>query len=319
MTDPNQVVPRYRTYSEYLKNKYGEKVYKIPINLPGTCPNRDGKLGEEGCIFCDEDGSGFECFPNSMAIEEQLQKNKKFFSERFKAKKFIVYFQAFSNTYWPIEKLQSFIETAACEQDIVGVSISTRPDCINDKYLDVLEEISYKYNVNIDIELGLQTVNYRTLEKINRGHTLAEFIDALMRIKKRNFSTCIHIILNLPWDDMEDIIECSKLMSALQVDQIKLHSLYVVEGTRLAEMYKQNEFSIISLEEYVERVVTFLRYLSYDIVVQRLIGKGPKDKVLFNNWDRSWWHVKEKIDQKLVNRDVEQGDKCDYLNGKALY
>ncbi|ACB84167.1 TIGR01212 family radical SAM protein [Natranaerobius thermophilus] len=309
---------RYRTYSSYLKSKYGEKVYKIPINLPGTCPNRDGVMGEEGCIFCDEEGSGFDCLPNSMAIKEQVAKNKEYFGKRFKAKKFIVYFQAFSNTYWPLDKFKEFLWSAAEDQDLVGISVSTRPDCINEAYLDVLEEIHHEFNLDIDVELGLQTVNYKTLQYINRGHTLAEFLDAMWRIKQRGFSTCIHLILNLPGDSLEDIVESAKIMSAVNADQIKIHSLYVVEGTKLGELYKKDELNIISLTEYVNRVITFLEYLSPQIVVQRLVGKGPKDKVIFNNWDRSWWYLKEQIESELEQRNTWQGAKCDYLNGKAL-
>ena len=309
---------RYRTYSQFLKSKYGQKVYKIPINLPGTCPNRDGTLGEEGCVFCDEAGSGFDCLPNFMAIKDQVAKNKDFFAQRFKAKKFIVYFQAFSNTYWPIEQFREFLESAATAEDLVGISVSTRPDCISDEYLDVLQEIRDNYSLDIDVELGLQTVNYKTLKFINRGHTLAEFIDATNRIKARGFSTCIHLILNLPGDEMEDVIESAKIISALKSDQVKIHSLYVVSGTKLGEMYQQREFEVISLEEYVDRVVTFLEYISSDMVVQRLVGKGPQDKILFNNWDRSWWYLKERIEQELVDRDTYQGAKCDYLNGKAV-
>ena len=286
--------------------------------MPGTCPNRDGVLGEGGCIFCDEEGSGFACLPNTMAIEEQITKNRAFFSSRFNAKKFIVYFQAYTNTYWDIETFKSFMETAAQCDDIVGISVSTRPDCMNDDYLQVLQGIRSCYGVDIDVELGLQTVNYRTLDKINRGHSLAEFIDALLRVKEKNFSSCIHLILNLPWDDMDDVVESAKMMSALAVQQVKLHSLYVVSGTKLGDMYQRGEFAVIPLSEYVDRAVTFLEYLSPHIVVQRLVGKGPQDKVLFNNWDRSWWYVKDQIEQTLIDRGTWQGKQCTYLNGKAL-
>ncbi|UMZ73811.1 TIGR01212 family radical SAM protein [Natranaerofaba carboxydovora] len=309
---------RYLTYSDYLKSKYGEKVYKLPVNLPGTCPNRDNFIGSSGCIFCDEEGSGFDLLPNSLAIKEQIEKNKKFFSQRFKAKKFIVYYQAFTNTYWPLDKFKSFVEVSGEVEDVVEVSVSTRPDCISDNYLDVLKSLSENKNLDINIELGLQTINYHTLEKINRGHTLAEFVDAVKRNKKRGFATCVHLIINLPWDNMNDVVECAKLMSALEVEQVKLHSLYIVEGTVLGEMYKNNEFEVISLDEYVERVINFIEHLSSDIVIQRLVGKGPKNKLLFNNWDRSWWHIKERIEKTLQERNTWQGKKCNYLNGRAL-
>ncbi len=309
---------RYLTYSNYLKHKYGEKVYKLPVNLPGACPNRDGNLGEGGCIFCDEEGSGFDLLPNSLAVKEQIEENKGFFSRRFKAKKFIVYYQAFTNTYVPLDKFRSIVGVSGDIQDVVEVSISTRPDCINDEYLKILDQLKKDKGLNINVELGLQTVNYRTLKKINRGHTLAEFVDAVKRNKNWGFSTCVHLIVNLPWDDLEDIVECAKLMSALEVEQVKLHSLYIIEGTTLGEMYKNSEFEVISLDDYVDRVVSFIEYLSKDIVIQRLVGKGPKDRLLFNNWDRSWWHIKDRIEKKLEGKDTWQGKRCNYLNGKAL-
>lgn len=309
---------RYRTYSEHLVKKFGSKVYKLPVNLPGTCPNRDGTLGRGGCIFCDEEGSGFDALPNTMAIKEQLDTNKAYFKKRFKAKKFIAYFQAFTNTYLPLDQFKENMRAAGEEEDIVGISISTRPDCISGPYLDFLYELKEKYHLDINIELGLQTVNYHTLLRVNRGHTLAEFVDAVLRIKKRGFEICAHLILNLPWDNMTDVIENAKLISALQIDYVKLHSLYVVKDTVLGDMYEKGEFEIISLEEYAERVVTFLEYLDPGIVIQRLVGKGPADKVLFSNWGVSWWKVKQKIEELMEIRDTYQGRLFHYLNGAAL-
>ncbi|GAB6157147.1 TIGR01212 family radical SAM protein [Desulfotomaculum varum] len=313
-----EITTRYRRYSDHLMEKFGEKVYKLPVNLPGTCPNRDGTVGRGGCIFCDEDGAGFECLPNTMSIKQQVQTNREFFIRRFNAKKFIIYFQAFSNTYMPWQQFKANMLAAADEQDVVGISISTRPDCIEDSYLDFLQELQTERGLAVNLELGLQTVNYHTLVKVNRGHTLAEFIDAVQRIKKRKFEICSHIILNLPWDNRLDVIENAKILSALGINYVKLHALYVVKGTVLADMYEKKEFSIISLEEYIDRVVTFLEYLDPHIVIQRLVGKGPQDNQLFSNWHTSWWKIKQAIEQTLAERDTWQGKKCDYLNGKAL-
>ncbi|SHK57747.1 TIGR01212 family radical SAM protein [Desulforamulus aeronauticus] len=309
---------RYRQYSDHLVKKFGQKVYKLPVNLPGTCPNRDGTVGKGGCIFCDEAGAGFECLPNTLDIQQQIEKNRDFFIKRFHAKKFIVYFQAFTNTYLPLEQFKENMVAAASQEDIVGISISTRPDCINDAYLDFLVELQKEYGLDINIELGLQTVNYHTLTRVNRGHTLAEFIDAVQRIKQRNFEICTHIILNLPWDNLLDVKENAKILSVLGIDYVKLHSLYVVKGTLLADMYERQEFKIISLEEYTNRMITFLEYLHPDIVVQRLVGKGPQEHQLFANWSTSWWKIKQSIENSLEEKDTWQGKKCDYMNGKAL-
>ncbi len=309
---------RYRQYSRHLVEKFGAKVHKLPVNLPGTCPNRDGTLGRGGCIFCDEDGSGFDCLANTFSVRHQLAEGKAFFRKRFKAQKFIVYFQAFTNTYLPLDRFQVNLLEAAGEDDVVGISVSTRPDCVNERYLDFLAGLKEQKKLDINIELGLQTVNYRTLARINRGHTLAEFIDAVLRVKKYGFETCAHLILNLPWDDREDVTENAKVISTLGVEYVKLHSLYVVRGTVLGDMYERGGISIISLDEYVARVALFLEYLDPAVVIQRLVGKGPRENLLFSNWGASWWAVKQKIEDYLERYDIYQGKRFDYLNGKAV-
>ncbi|MCT4604821.1 MAG: TIGR01212 family radical SAM protein [Marinisporobacter sp.] len=308
---------RYRIYSQYLKEKYGEKVYKIPINLPVTCPNRDGTVASGGCIFCGEEGAGFENLENSISVTEQLNRNISYIQKKYKAKKFIAYFQNFTNTYLPLEKFKEYIYEA-CQDNIVEISVSTRPDCVKDEYLAFLKEIKEKEQINISIELGLQSVNYHTLKKINRGHSLAELIDAIIRIKKHGFESCVHMILNLPWDDEEDVIEGAKIISALGVEQVKLHSLYILKNTMIGKMYENEEFKIIPLEEYIKRVTLFLEYLNPDIVLQRLVGRAPKENTLFCNWNTSWWKIKDAIDERMERLESYQGKKFNYLNGKAL-
>lgn len=309
---------RYLNYSSHLQKKYGCKVYKLPVNLPGTCPNRDGNVSVNGCTFCDEDGSGFECLPNHMSVAKQIDVNKEFFKKRFKAQKFIIYFQAFTNTYMPLNDFKECVNKAISDPDVVGLSISTRPDCVNGQYLDFLKEIKEERSINIDIELGLQTVNYHTLIEINRGHTLAEYIDAALAIKSRGFDLVTHLILNLPSDSMTDVIENAKLVSAIGSDYVKLHSLYIVKGTALSDQYRKGLFTIISLDEYIERVITFIRYLSPEIVIQRIVGKGPEGNLDFCNWQTSWWKIKLLIDQKMEQEDCYQGDWFNYLNGSAV-
>lgn len=299
----------YNVYSKYLREKFGEKVYKLPISLPLTCPNRDGSVGTGGCIFCGEEGGSFENLPNTLSVREQVEKNKTYISKRYNAKKFISYFQSFTNTYMPIEEFKKNVEESVVE-DVVGISVSTRPDCIGDEYLEYLSYIRDKHNLEITVELGLQTVNYHTLKKINRGHTLAEFIDAVIRSKKYNIRTCAHLILNLPWDNMEDVIENAKILSALKVDEVKLHALYIVDGTELGEMYKREEINLISKEEYQERVIRFLEYLDKDIVVQRIIGRAPEENSLFVNWNESWWKIRDEIVEEMEKRKTRQGIKA---------
>lgn len=307
----------YNVYSDYLRRKYGEKVYKLPIGLPVTCPNRDGTCGSSGCAFCGEIGAGYENLPASMTVTEQIQANKAHIVPKYKAKKFIAYFQNFSNTYLPPENLRVYLQEA-CQEDIVEIALATRPDCINESYLDLLNEVKDTYHVEISIELGLQTVNYHTLQKIYRGHTLAEFIDAVLRIKRRKIGICAHLILNLPWDSMADVIENAKVLSALEVDQVKLHALYIVKNTVMADWYQHGRISIISKDEYVERVVAFLEHLHPDIVIQRLIGRAPESNTLFTNWQTGWWKIREEIERTLESKGSFQGIKCNYLNGSAV-
>ncbi|SEP34104.1 TIGR01212 family radical SAM protein [Propionispora vibrioides] len=308
---------RYNAYSEYLRQRYGEKVYKLPVSLPVTCPNRDGSCGVQGCVFCGAIGAGYENLPASMTVTTQINANREHIAPKYKARKFIPYFQNFSNTYLPIKKLEAYIREA-CQPDVVGIALATRPDCINDEYLKMLAQIKEDFSVDISIELGLQTVNYHSLIKINRGHTLAEFVDAVLRIKRYQIETCAHLILNLPWDQMDDVIENAKFVSALEIEQVKLHALYIVKGTVMAEWYEKGELQIISQEEYVDRVVTFLEYLHPDITIQRLIGRAPEKNTLFTNWQTGWWKIRDAIEERLLMKDIYQGKRCDYLNGKEV-
>jgi radical SAM protein (TIGR01212 family) len=308
---------RYNVYSEHLRQRYGEKVYKLPVSLPVTCPNRDGSCGKGGCVFCGEIGAGYENLPASMTVEMQIAANRIHIAAKYKAKKFIPYFQNFSNTYLPILQLEQYMNEA-CQEDVVSIALATRPDCVNDKYLEMLAEFSQSKKVDISIELGLQTVNYHSLKKVNRGHTLAEFLDAVLRIKRYKLEVCAHIILNLPWDNELDVVENAKILSAMGVDQVKLHALYIVKNTIMADWYQKDQVALITKEEYVERVVMFLEYLHPDIVVQRLIGRAPEKNTLFTNWQTGWWKIRDEIEKMLLERDTWQGKYCNYLNGSAV-
>lgn len=310
----------YYRYSSHLKNKYGKKTYKLPINLPVSCPNRDGVLGKGGCSFCGEEGAGFENLSAKYSVQEQLKRNKKYIGEKYGAEFFIAYFQNYTNTYLPLKLLKDNIKDSLGVDDIVEISLSTRPDCISDKYLKEIKGLinEIKPEVNLSLELGLQTVNYHTLNKLNRGHTLAEFIDAILLAKKYQIDIGVHLILNLPGDNMLDVKENAKILSALAVDNVKLHALYIRENTELGRQYKKGLLETITLNEYIERVISFLEYLDPDISVQRLLGRAPEEKTLFVNWDHSWWKIQDMILKEMKKRDSYQGKNCNYLNGKAL-
>lgn len=308
----------YREYSSYLREKYGEKVYKLPISIKESdCPNRDGNISYGGCSYCGDEGVGFENLSAELSVKEQLYKNKEYISKKYKAKKFIAYFQSYSNTYIPIDLFEKYVNDAIID-DVVDISISTRPDCINREYLDILENVKSEYNVNITIELGLQTANYSTLKRINRGHTLAEYIQACNMVKEYDFQICTHVILNFPWDTQEDVVETAKIISVLKTDFVKLHALYIEKNTKLANDYINKEFEMLPLEDYIEKTVLFLEYLSPNIAIQRIIGRAPEDVTIFSNWGMSWWKIKDMIEEKMKLEGRFQGKKFDYFIGKPL-
>lgn len=305
----------YKKYSEYLKEKYGTKVYKLPINLPITCPNR---IKGSGCIFCAEVGTGFESLSCQKTVSEQLQENKAFIAKKYKAKKFIAYFQNYTNTFMPISDFEHYMKEAASQDDIVEISISTRPDCIREDYMELLKEIREMYSVEITVELGLQTVNYHTLDQIHRGHGLAEYLDAVRCIQQYGFTICTHVILNLPWDTGRDAIETAKILSALRIPIVKIHSLYIAKNTLLCNSYENGTITVCSKEEYLKRLADFLEYLSPDIVIERLFSRIPEEDAVFSNWGTSWWKLQEEFEQEMQRRNSRQGICCDYLNGAAL-
>ena len=293
----------YRKYSDFLREKFGEKVYKLPVKLDLTCPNRDGTCGVGGCIFCGEEGGSFE--NNFGSVRDQLLKNKELIKNKYKANKYIAYFQNFTNTYMPFEDFKRVIEESLIE-GVVGISISTRPDYLPKRHLDYLEELNKNYFVTV--EIGLQTPNYHSLKKLNRGHGLSEFIDAALKLKKRNLNICTHIIIGLPWDDDLDILECAKILNVLGIDEVKIHALYILKDTALGKMYERGEIEPISLDDYKKKVILFLRNLKDDIIVERIIGRAPYENSLFCNWNTSWWKIRDDIINVMHENGYTQGD-----------
>ena len=306
---------RYRKYSDALVEKYGEKVYKIPVNLPITCPNRDGSIGTGGCAFCSEIGAGFEAQVTSMSVAEQLQKNIAIISPKYGAKKFIAYFQNYTNTYMALESFKSVIQSALIE-DVVGISISTRPDCISKPYLDFLKHVQTAHQVDIEIELGLQSINVNTLAKINRGHGLAAFIEATMLVKSYGFTVCAHLIGNLPWDTELDFYEGAKLINVLGIDAVKVHSLYILKQTPMGDWYENHEFDMISAEAYIKRTIHFIRLLKPEVIIQRLFGRAPEDDTLFCNWQTSWRKLQNQLEAEMDQNNHVQGDL--YTNQQSI-
>lgn len=306
----------YYAYSDYLKEKYGEKVYKLPVNLPVSCPNRT--CGKTGCSFCAGCGTGFEAMTSSTPVKEQLEQTKRHIEAKYHAHKFIAYFQNYTNTFLPLSDFERYIKEASEVSDLVAISISTRPDCIRREYLEALKGVSKAHKLDVTIELGLQTVNYHTLHVIGRGHGLAEFIDAVLLIREYGFEICTHVILNLPGDDIADSAETARVLSALKINAVKIHSLYIAKNTRLCEDFENGTISVCTKEEYMKRLITFLEYLAPDITIERLFSRVPEKDAVFSNWGRSWWALRDEFTALMVSEESYQGKRFHYLSGAAL-
>lgn len=296
----------YNKYSTWLKEKYGEKVYKIPINIPVTCPNRDGLLGFDGCIYCGGKGGGNETLSQDIPVEKQMEINTNYIGKRYHAKKFIPYFQSFSNTYCELDDFKKWIRASICD-DVVEIAISTRPDCVSDSQLEFLEEIKKETGIEITIELGLQSVNPETLKIINRGHRLEDYLNCVRRIKEKGLMVCTHLILDLPWDSLSDVINSAKIVSEVKSDFVKCHSLYIEKETILGDWYREGKVTLLKKEDYILRGISFLVNLSPEIVIQRLIGRAPKEDSIITNWDTSWWKIRDEIENQMKIENKYQG------------
>ena len=295
---------RYNQYSAYLKQKFGVKVYKITLDAGFSCPNRDGTISSGGCIFCGDDGSFSHAHSNKLSISEQIDEGIKNLSERFKAEKFMSYFQAFSNTYKPVNELEKIYKEALHHKDIVGISIGTRPDCIDDDKLKLIS--SFKDDYYTWIEYGLQSIHDKTLLKINRGHDYDCFLRTYEKTKKYGINVCVHVILGL-WETKEEMIQTAKELARLDIDGIKIHMLCVLKGTRLEQMYNNNEIDFMSEEDYITTVCDFLEYLPERTLIHRLAGNGLKKNLVYPRWLGKKLDCLNKIDREFIRRDTFQG------------
>lgn len=306
---------RYYPVSQYFMEKYGQKVYKIPVNLPVTCPNRDESTGR-GCAYCSPKGAGFELQKKNLSFSEQIRRNIDYIGRKYNTKIFALYLQNYSNTYQSAAVLERQL-TEMLRPDIVELFIATRPDCISTGMCRMLQGFSNRNSIPITIELGLQSQNFRTLERVRRGHSLAEFIDAVLRVHEARLSALAHIILDLPGDTREDNAECAKILAALRVEGIKLHSLSITKGSEFEEQYLRGELSLPDAEEYAVRAAEVLSLLPEKMVIHRIAGRVPlADEAAGNG--QSWWRVRDRIEQLMEERDWTQGCRCDYLDGAAL-
>ncbi|BCS55575.1 TIGR01212 family radical SAM protein [Geobacter sp. SVR] len=297
---------RYNPFSDELKRVFGCKVQRISVDAGFTCPNRDGTLGRNGCIFCGGHGSGSHGIKRGLGIADQLEDGKEVMIRKYRAARFLAYFQAFSNTYAPVAHLRSLFEQALAVPDVVGLIIATRPDCLSDDVLDYLGELNRR--CYLWLELGVQTMHDGSLARINRGHDHACSAAAIERARQRGLRVCAHLILGVPGETREDILASVAEMNRLGVDGVKLHLLHVMKGTRLAEMHGQGRVELLDRDGYAGLVCDVLERLDPAILIHRLTGDGGHDNLVAPLWSLKKFEVLNLIDAELERRGTRQGD-----------
>lgn len=305
----NNTNKRYNQYSAHLKNKFGVKVYKITLDAGFSCPNRDGTISTGGCIFCDDGGSFSQAHSNRLSIEEQVKTGAEKLKNRFKAQKFMSYFQAFSNTYKPVNELEKIYNSALNHPDIVGISIGTRPDCIDAEKIKLIS--GFKDDYYTWIEYGLQSIHDKTLKRINRGHDFDCFLKAYEKTKEAGINVCAHVIFGL-WETHDEIMQTAQKLAELRVDGVKIHMLCALEGTQLAQIYREGGIEFMNEDEYVQTVCDFLEYLPKETTIHRLAGNGLSSELIAPKWLGKKFDCLNKIDREFINRNSYQGSKFIY-------
>lgn len=300
---------RYHTWNYYLKHQYYEKVFKVALNADFSCPNRDGTCGVGGCTFCSSLGSGDYAGDHQKDLLTQLEEGRNRMLQKWPSGKAMAYFQAYTNTYASIPKLKDTFTPFLHREDIVGISIATRADCLEDEkiaYLDSLTE-----HKDIWIEVGLQSIHDETAKRVNRGHDYRVFEDAIWKLSKTHLKICVHIINSLPYETKEMMLETAKTIARLPIHAVKIHMLHIMEDTQMAREYQKDPFPVLSKEEYIDLVVDQLEVLPASIVIQRLTGDGVKEKLITPQWTIKKTIVLNDIDKEMVRRNTWQGKYAD--------
>lgn len=291
----------YYSLNQYLRNTFGQKVYKIAIDGGFTCPNRDGTLDTRGCIFCSGVGSGEFAQDRMESIALQITKAKERVAGKIKEGKYIAYFQAFTNTYAPVSRLRQLYEEAMAQEDVVALSIATRPDCLSTEIIELLVECNRK--MPVWVELGLQTIHEDTAQYIRRGYALSVFDDAVKRLQEAGISVIVHVILGLPGESREDMLETVDYVGKSGIDGIKLQLLHVIQGTDLEKEYQQGKFQVLELEEYVQLVADCIALLPKDMVIHRMTGDGDKRTLVAPMWSADKKKVLNRLNQVIRERE----------------
>lgn len=292
---------RFYSLNDFFKDEFKDKIFKVSLDGGFTCPNRDGKVAHGGCIFCSDAGSGEFAGNRRKSITEQIDEQLEFLKDKVKDKKVIAYFQNFTNTYGDVEYLREIYYEALNHPKVLGLAIGTRPDCIEDDTLELLKEINEKHF--FWIELGLQTIDDKVAKIINRGYPLSTYIETSKKLKDSGIKFVTHMIVGLPTEEREDILNTAKCIVQSGAWGIKIHSLHIIKGTPLERLYNDKKFKVFTLDEYVDIVVTILKLLPDKMVVHRVTGDGKKDEVVEPKWSLNKRKVLNEIEKELKKRD----------------
>ena len=303
-TDSNK---RYFTYDYYLRKKFGAKLVRIPLDIGLTCPNIDGRCGVGGCIYCSSRGSGDFAESSALSVREQILRGRERLSSKWNTERCIAYFQAHTNTYAPLDFLRARFEEALACDGVEAISIATRADCLEPHVCEYLASLAER--IPLTVELGLQSSSDATAERINRGHSFAEFCEGYSRLRSASdkIELGVHIILGLPGESREDMLRTVDDVAKLSPDQVKIHLLHVLRNTKLAELYESGEYTPLGKEEYVSLAVDALELLPPDTVIARITGDAPQDELLAPEWSRKKVSVINDIDKLLYQRGSYQG------------
>lgn len=303
----NTMEKNYNDFSSWIKSVFPFKVQKISINAGFSCPNRDGRIGTNGCIYCNNKSFNPSYCQTSKSITQQLSEGKTFFKHKYPNMRYLAYFQSFTNTYAPIQTLKQKYEEAINDKDVVGIIIGTRPDCVSDNLLDYLETLSKQTFVLV--EYGIETTNNKTLQDIHRGHTFECVQNIVRKTHKRNILTGGHIILGLPGEDKTENIKQAKDISSLELDILKIHQLQIIKDTPLYNLYKENPFPLPTIEEYIHLIGAYIQQLRPSLVLERFISQSPSDLLCAPKWGVKNYQFTNLLDNYLKNNHIYQGQK----------
>jgi uncharacterized protein len=290
-----------------MKNRFGSTVYKVNVDAGFTCPNRDGTVGTDGCIYCNNDSFRPNSCRPTLSVTEQIKSGISYVRKRYKTEKFLVYFQPYTNTYAPVEELERLYREALSDRSVIGLAIGTRPDTVDEEKLALIESLAEKYFILI--EYGMQSMHDKSLEFINRGHDYKTFLKALYLTKGRGIFIGTHIIAGFPTETREEMLAMADELSHLPIEFLKIHQLQVVKGTPLAVMYEENPFHVFEYDEYLDFVTDFIEMLSPKIVLQRMFATAPDNILIAPQWGKSRQEILRDIEKKLEMRDTWQGKK----------